>query len=75
MALWAPMPEETPATVEECLLAMAEHRQAITVAQERVLKRELTMPAYNAIYQRELEEIHKLEKLMAELQAKEGPMY
>lgn len=37
------------------------HRAAIVEAQQRVLRRELTMPEYNALYQEHLDAIHALE--------------
>lgn len=69
------MPDAAPATVEECLMAITEHREAIVKAQQAVLKRELTMPQYNQVYKEHVEEIHKYERLLMELQSREGPMY
>lgn len=61
-----------PATPEEAVAAIQEHRMAIVEAQQRVLRRELTMPEYNAVYKVHLDAIHALERRIAELQMQGG---
>jgi protoporphyrinogen oxidase len=60
----ATLPDNLPAA----MAAIQRHRGAIVEAQHRVLRRELTMPQYNAIYQEHLAAIHALEKRIADLQ-------
>jgi hypothetical protein len=74
------MEGDAPLTIEQCLLAIQQHREAIVKAQQAVLRRELTMPQYNDVYKQHVEEIHKYERLLMELQAGGGaagggPMY
>lgn len=70
-ALWAAMPEP-PATLEEVGMAIQAHRRAIIEAQQKVLRRELTMPEYNAVYKEHLDAIHALERRAMELQTGSG---
>lgn len=42
-------------------MAIQRHRAAIVQAQHQVLRRELTMPQYNAVYKQHLDAIHALE--------------
>ena len=73
------MEGDAPATMEGCLQAIAQHREAIVKAQQAVLRRELTMPQYNEVYKEHVEAIHRYEARLMELQsgggAHGGPMY
>lgn len=54
--------------LQEAMRAIQVHRAAIIEAQHKVLRRELTMPQYNAVYKEHLDAIHALEKRIFELQ-------
>lgn len=58
-----------PDNLHDAVAAIQRHRAAIVEAQHKVLRRELTMPEYNAVYKQHLDHIHALERRVAELQA------
>lgn len=64
--------EALPDTLEEAMMAIQRHRAAIVEAQHKVLRRQLTMPEYNAVYKEHLDAIHTLERHVGELQARGG---
>ena len=59
-----PLPDNLP----DALAAIQRHRAAIVEAQHAVLRRQITMPDYNRVYQEHLAAIHALEKRVMELQ-------
>lgn len=65
-------PEPLPDDLETAFQAIQRHRTAIVEAQHKVLKRQLTMPEYNAVYKQHLDAIHALEKRIWELQQAQG---
>lgn len=58
--------------LQDAVMAIQRHRAAIIEAQHRVLRRELTMADYNAVYKEHLDAIHALEKRIWELQQAQG---